>query len=412
MPGLIDFAGAVAQGFQSFNKSARESQMRRRKQASDDENRAIRRKQLDLQEKIYEKRYGSSPDKDEDKWLGSATKALTAYGEDGPIMKETQEIRGGINDLLKKRYQKLLKSSEGPQQPVDRPAREYQPLMENAEKLPLDFGVRADDNLLDDGSENDGALPMDLGDDEADREPQGLLDKPQGLLNQPKGFINRGPAGTSDAFKGVQYDYDPSRYLPGTKPRKAREFESSRRMKEAEKRSEDMKYQDEARIPNLELQQGYRPDSTSIRDVRGAQTASQNLRSIINQLDSLVAEHGTEVMPTSAKKQMQLLQNELVTQMKEIDKLGALAGPDMQLELGKLGDPTELSFTNVANPGGADLYRQGYKRLKSLAALKASRGASNSGYKSGPIEMSNGQETRAVPPEHIEEAMKEGYWAK
>jgi hypothetical protein len=66
----------------------------------------------------------------------------------------------------------------------------------------------------------------------------------------------------------------------------------------------------------------------------------KELKPLIFEMKTLVAKHGTEDLPTSAKSRMTQLHKSIMTRLKEVEKLGVIAGPDEGLMIGMAPDPT------------------------------------------------------------------------
>lgn len=95
-------------------------------------------------------------------------------------------------------------------------------------------------------------------------------------------------------------------------------------------------------VPGFEFASGVKPTEDDVKTLKNVSMAYDGMMRGIQRLDGLVNEVGTEAVSLGGndKARMVLIRKSLITQMKELEKLGALAGPDMSLLEDMLPDPT------------------------------------------------------------------------
>lgn len=92
-------------------------------------------------------------------------------------------------------------------------------------------------------------------------------------------------------------------------------------------------------IPGLQPIQGAEPTSDDVKKVKASQVAMDRFGSAISSLRNVVAKYGTRTLLPSERAQIERAASDVVIEGKEAARLGALAGPDMDIILASIGNP-------------------------------------------------------------------------
>lgn len=119
------------------------------------------------------------------------------------------------------------------------------------------------------------------------------------------------------------------------------------------------------------------PDQQSAKAMRTAAVAAAKIHSTLNKMDKLVAEKGLSAQSyVGVGKDLNQYYQDLITQTKELDKLGALTGADIKIEQGKIPDPTAI----INYPEGREKFRERLKEFSGLTIDTINQSAPILGY--------------------------------
>lgn len=110
-----------------------------------------------------------------------------------------------------------------------------------------------------------------------------------------------------------------------------------------DRKEKKIKAEEEIQVPGYEIPGGVRPRPEEATKARTALTQFNSLESGINRMKELVKENGSFQFFGKAGAEMQSLQTNLKTTLKELYALGALTGPDMALLESQISDPSSLN---------------------------------------------------------------------
>jgi len=96
-------------------------------------------------------------------------------------------------------------------------------------------------------------------------------------------------------------------------------------------------------VPGFQVADGAMPTKDDVKKFKTQVVAHDKAQSVIMKLRGYVKEYGTEILPTQGKKDMRQALVETQLQLKELANLGVLNGPDLELMLKELPDPTALA---------------------------------------------------------------------
>lgn len=101
----------------------------------------------------------------------------------------------------------------------------------------------------------------------------------------------------------------------------------------------------QATVPGFELIPGTKLSDKDVESLKVTSAAYQTMTEDLGQLDKLVAKHSTDPIGFGMPERAQMLQlkEALALQLKEMENLGALAGPDVEVLSKILPDPTVFS---------------------------------------------------------------------
>ena len=142
------------------------------------------------------------------------------------------------------------------------------------------------------------------------------------------------------------------------------------------------------------LLQGAEPNEQDAKKVKQMSSGMQSANIALDKIKEMVQKYGVRSLPGSeGRKNLNSATKQLVISAKEAANLGALAGPDMDIVLGMIGDPTGIEAAYMGDDGylrvleqaknlmnqkhGAEVRAYGYTP-SSVMQLKSS-GASNNG---------------------------------
>lgn len=136
------------------------------------------------------------------------------------------------------------------------------------------------------------------------------------------------------------------------------------------------KYNQAAMIPGMQLQQGFRPPEKTVEELRAGKTTLDSLNSTIDKLDQAIGKYGTQLLPGKENALLGTLVTDAQLQMKEAQKLGVLNGPDLQLMVKQLGDPTSIR----GSIQGPEALQIKLKQVKALLNKRYKTSAANAGF--------------------------------
>jgi hypothetical protein len=171
-------------------------------------------------------------------------------------------------------------------------------------------------------------------------------------------------------------------------------------------------------VPGFSIASGAKPTAKDSETIKEMVTSTKNASDVIDALSARIAADGTEILPTGAKREIDLLQTNLLMQMKELEKLGVLNGPDLTLMLKEVGDATSVKENLL--PGAGKQIVTNLKNLKGLLSQKLQNAVSARGYiqegtpgkgsGSFPRTVRKGTQSATVSNEkELQEAIAEGF---
>jgi len=105
-------------------------------------------------------------------------------------------------------------------------------------------------------------------------------------------------------------------------------------------------------VYGYELLDGAMPTDDDLKKVKSSSAAYSKFNIAMNSLRDVIKTHGVRSMPYSeGRKQIEKAASNVVIEGKEAANLGALAGPDMDLILAAIGDPTSAGTAYLGNAG-------------------------------------------------------------
>lgn len=130
-------------------------------------------------------------------------------------------------------------------------------------------------------------------------------------------------------------------------------------------------------IPGFELAPGVKPTEKDVEALKTGSESYLNINSALSKLDSMVSKYGTEAVTVpmfggADKKQMTQLKTSMVLQLKEMEKLGALAGPDVEVLENMMPDPTAYR-TNQYVEASKTFKQELQNRIKNRALSRGAR---------------------------------------
>lgn len=95
-------------------------------------------------------------------------------------------------------------------------------------------------------------------------------------------------------------------------------------------------------IPGFRLMPGVKPTDKDVEELKGTAANYDIIKKALEKLDSKVADVGTEAISFGGNDKAEMLQTRdyINLQLKELEKLGALAGPDIEILTKVVPDPT------------------------------------------------------------------------
>jgi hypothetical protein len=93
--------------------------------------------------------------------------------------------------------------------------------------------------------------------------------------------------------------------------------------------------------PNGEMQVQFLRGSEGWRKQKAFEAVPKRLTSSLDRLEAAVDKYGVTKLPSVAQGELQTTYASFILQAKEAEKLGALAGPDLDLIEGLIGNPTK-----------------------------------------------------------------------
>ncbi len=133
----------------------------------------------------------------------------------------------------------------------------------------------------------------------------------------------------------------------------------------------------------------------------------------LNRYESLFDKHGTKILPDAAKQELGAAYAAMQLEVKELDKLGVLAGPDMELIERVLTDPLTITGSLYEFFGGKDGFKSQMNLVRSklndarataerLYGKKQTRDAVKPAYNEGTIIVNPTTKERMI--------MRDGKW--
>lgn len=120
-----------------------------------------------------------------------------------------------------------------------------------------------------------------------------------------------------------------------------------------------------SKVPGYEMQEGFRPKLEDIGKFRTSKNVASNIKNLTSKIRDILETSGPQGLPGDAKGKLDQYITQLALQKKEADKLGVLAGPDLDLLMKQIGNST--SFADMIARGGYDSAKRQY--LQNLTGL-------------------------------------------
>lgn len=95
-------------------------------------------------------------------------------------------------------------------------------------------------------------------------------------------------------------------------------------------------------VPGFDIQDGQLPSEKDGNDLKMVEIARRNIEYETKQLEKLLQSNGPELGFGDAHDQMKAHKSQIVSELKNLEKLGVLAGPDMALLGEQIPDPTSV----------------------------------------------------------------------
>lgn len=132
-----------------------------------------------------------------------------------------------------------------------------------------------------------------------------------------------------------------------------------------------------ASVPGFEIAPGVNLTDKDLEALKTGSESYMNIDQALTSLDKMVGKSGTEALTVPIfggqdKKQMQQLKTSMVLQLKEMEKLGALAGPDVEVLENIMPDPT--AYRTAQYTKASQVFRTELKnRLKNRGLARGAR---------------------------------------
>ena len=111
-------------------------------------------------------------------------------------------------------------------------------------------------------------------------------------------------------------------------------------------------------------------------DIGKAQQVNTNLNAALDRYENALRASGGQIVPGTAKDELKASRTDVLLQLKELNELGAITGPDMELMNALVIDPTSISG-NVADVfsmlGGSTLGERALANVESLREQSKAR---------------------------------------
>jgi hypothetical protein len=104
----------------------------------------------------------------------------------------------------------------------------------------------------------------------------------------------------------------------------------------------EQNYRQTVAVPGFDIAPGFRPNDKSAGELRNISTARNVIGTELRNLRNLVEKNGTEYGFGAAQNQMQNAAQRIQLNLKELENLGVLNGPDMEILAKSFADPTSL----------------------------------------------------------------------
>lgn len=134
-------------------------------------------------------------------------------------------------------------------------------------------------------------------------------------------------------------------------------------LKAAEKAKKEEEYQSSVKVGDAEVQEGFRPQAKDAETVRKAKASFDAINRQLATLDGLYENAGgTNYVGDTAATQEAIV-TDIQLQLKELQNLGVLNGPDLALLMKQVPDPTSLG-ENLKGTVGMDRYSARSKQFR------------------------------------------------
>jgi len=158
-------------------------------------------------------------------------------------------------------------------------------------------------------------------------------------------------------------------------------------------------------VPGYEIAPGVKLTDKDIEALKAGRESFLNIDSAMKKLDTMVGKYGTEALAVPIfggveKKQMNQLKTSMVLQLKEMEKLGALAGPDVEVLESMMPDPTAYGTGQYL--GASKVFKEELQnRLKNRALARGARvvGLDEGGPQAGPGATAPAPEVKVIQTE-------------
>ena len=144
------------------------------------------------------------------------------------------------------------------------------------------------------------------------------------------------------------------------------------------------------RVPGFDLQDGYMPAAKDADTLKTANQSKDILFRQLDELDELVRKKGTEFGFGTDQSRMEQLATNIMLNAKELENLGVLNGPDVDVLRAQLIDPTSLTAQFRSN----ETVRKSFAGYKKYIADRVNATAEARGYRAA----SASEGSSEIPP--------------
>lgn len=132
---------------------------------------------------------------------------------------------------------------------------------------------------------------------------------------------------------------------------------------EAEERGEQRKQRENLRrvkVPGFTIQEGIIPSQDDAKKLKTANASAKNIASFVKEMNDIISKSSVQerLKPGKTKRRLKQLFTKLQLQAKNIEELGVLAGPDLDLINSLQVDPTSIANQRFSSEDLVDLNQQ------------------------------------------------------